>query len=1682
MPTSMIRSALVSAILTATAGVCFGQPVQQPAVPRGGLNPDSFYGKETFQGVSVRDSLEAIKKLEDARRMERLQDWNKAADWYQEVIEKFGDRVVPSGTDSKNNIYQYTGIERPVQEQLAKWPPAGLDAYRNRYGAIAGTMFEKAPQGDQETFSRVMKLYFVTEAGKQAGLRLLDLHLENGNFPEAARIGDRLLDWHPTLIVEKPRVLFRTALAYHLAGDVSKAKARADLLRNKFADATGTLFGKDVILSHALDQLLSNAPPVSVAATTGAVRYYPGGNEERSLIPGDKAKPGARLATIDLSPPPVKVNQQQRQEMEAATGRSSGGAPALGVMPVVDSGELYFQDGSRIYAVSLASGVSLPGWMQSYPNSNGQYTINSWSPARNQQHTLTLTDSHVLAIMGVGDRAAQTTGRLGTDAGTRLVCLTRADGKERWVVRPNTMRVPDDQQAVKSLDFSGSPLIVGENVYVIGRGGKNYTSEDCYVMCLDMNTGGYKWSCFIASANNNAMFGQVMSTDNLSHLAYSSGRVYCLTNLGAAAAIDAYAGTIVWLNIYPRDSAGYDPQMGFRGGFNGRGSGPSSVGAWEFNPVIVQEGKVFLLPIDGRKNLMVYDAGTGAEIKRVALDELGGAVNVTLSAILGVDGNLVFMTGSNLVYCIDWAAFDKSKPEQCVQWRTDFAKQMATRWDKTPVSGRGFVTADSVFVCTTTNLYRIDRTINPKTGLPFGKLTDSYPGRDRVWDEGEGPGNILVTGDQIIVAGAKRVNVYADMNLARKRLDDDVAAAPTNAEPRLRYAEVMFVAGKQDVAMEKLQETVALLGGIKSMRQGPERDHLFNDCITFATKLQKDKKAENIEKTLDLVGDLYDMASSAADGDSQQVNYRMSRARFNRDYKQEGSLEAAVKLYQEILTSPKLRTVPLADEDAGGATQAAIVAEKYIGEVIKLKPTAYAAFEKEATDALAAAGNDPSLLKAVAESYPNSTAAAESMTSAAKAYEGQSAYRLAAHTYGQVYRKYAETLEKTKPAIKMRLLEGMARNYLAMKDPVGDRVETAAGRLSAIVYKLGNGDEKLEKALKLPDGQVLADAGAPFKMALKALQAYRTQAVSAKLPDFHLTPAPTEADKAKFLEDLGKWRDAGAVADKKPRLLRDPFNMDQQVEIADIAALISPPPELQRQHSRTDRIAAWTGGNLVVYPVGEKTPAAQSNAFTSPPRALAWIDDRKSMIAWSESEIAFLEGANLAKKWKVDLRALPRIDVIAGGNSGDEAVAARNNDADDQILLNGGMQRGMILRRRVINGRLIQIGGQAAAVANPAAAGPEQIAFVKPVNDRILVSTTGGQLFAINASTGQLAWHTRLAQAAPVDRILANDDFVVCKVTDSSNTQLVIVDTLTGQLVRRLNFSNDSGNVPVNLALAPDGMLVWTQPDRLCGKDLFEPRRELNYDLPAGQDEVGRGPNQPVNVDANGQVFNPIYAGAVQPDQLVISEGRVLAVTHAGKYVSIYSLESGKLLDYKNADGRRVPARLATVGASTGSQSAITDWSVALNVVGQYVYVTTRQSGPVAYNLDDPFNLFWNGTIDSNTLPNLLHNQPMVGQDYFIVLGQPARRGGMAVNPNGGGGVPVVPNVAVAPNAMQPSNTFRVHAYTRSLTKDGRESGRLDHTRDIRDDAGIIDWEPVEGGLYYLGGDKKLHFLKGGRN
>ena len=76
-----------------------------------------------------------------------------------------------------------------------------------------------------------------------------------------------------------------------------------------------------------------------------------------------------------------------------------------GVFPVVDRGEMFFQDNARVYAVSLESGTPLPGWAETYDGErDGQFAL-----ARVLHAARAAVHGHRhrrrgLAVMGQGDR------------------------------------------------------------------------------------------------------------------------------------------------------------------------------------------------------------------------------------------------------------------------------------------------------------------------------------------------------------------------------------------------------------------------------------------------------------------------------------------------------------------------------------------------------------------------------------------------------------------------------------------------------------------------------------------------------------------------------------------------------------------------------------------------------------------------------------------------------------------------------------------------------------------------------------------------------------------------------------------------------------------------------------------------------------------------------------------------------------------------------------------------------------------------------------------------------------------------------------------------------------------------------------------------------------------------------
>ena len=108
---------------------------------------------------------------------------------------------------------------------------------------------------------------------------------------------------------------------------------------------------------------------------------------------------------------------------------------------------------------------------------------------------------------------------------------------------------------------------------------------------------------------------------NYSHLAYANGHVFVQTNRGAVAGVDLYNGMIDWLATYNRGqqatNPGFNPMM-----LRQQGEMQNQTKPWTFNPVIVSQGLVFTLPLEGR-NLLILDATSGKRFKEIDLDDLG---------------------------------------------------------------------------------------------------------------------------------------------------------------------------------------------------------------------------------------------------------------------------------------------------------------------------------------------------------------------------------------------------------------------------------------------------------------------------------------------------------------------------------------------------------------------------------------------------------------------------------------------------------------------------------------------------------------------------------------------------------------------------------------------------------------------------------------------------------------------------------------------------------------------------------------------------------------------------------------------------------------------------------------------------------------------------------------------------
>src|SRR2546421_1227120 len=324
----LVRSSLISTIICGAVSVLAARIVFN----QGQLALEGSGPVDPQQGVYVRDSAIAADKFELGKRMERLKEWPKSADVYQEILEKYQDRVVPTVTNDKGQAVKYASVTVAVEERLARWPEEGLTVYKTRFEPEAAMLLEQARRDDLGALHRIFSQYFATDTAKTAGMRLMDLYLEQGEFSAAAWIGDRLLEWHPGIAAERASILFRTAVAYHLAGNEEMAKKRAEDLHTNFPNDIGTIAGHDMKFGEAIDQQLASQAPIAAGGGGDSYRMI-NGDVTRSAISTAVAKPGARVWTVPLPAPPLTGQPEQvKQSFTAQYEQARNNGTTIGVI------------------------------------------------------------------------------------------------------------------------------------------------------------------------------------------------------------------------------------------------------------------------------------------------------------------------------------------------------------------------------------------------------------------------------------------------------------------------------------------------------------------------------------------------------------------------------------------------------------------------------------------------------------------------------------------------------------------------------------------------------------------------------------------------------------------------------------------------------------------------------------------------------------------------------------------------------------------------------------------------------------------------------------------------------------------------------------------------------------------------------------------------------------------------------------------------------------------------------------------------------------------------------------------------------------------------------------------------------------------------------------------------------
>ncbi len=283
----------LSLALVPRDGLAQGQPIPLPPVTIGGPGgepvepPKTTVDKLTFP--ENRDTSLKFEAVLDYLNRAKP-DWKVVCELSQGLLDAKSDYFYQFNANSNDPRAdkRRVSVKEEINRLIGTFAKEGKDFYKNINGGIARDLLDRARKTnfDRGLLAEASQKYFHTDAGAEAGRLLAAIHLELGNYSEAAYGYTRLLLRADANDVMDVKSLVKAGIAIKRAGDGKLPDAFADLWARaeKKLPRGGLQIGNDLLTAEKVKAEFDRPIEYAITQLSDAFIGMKGGNATRNGV------------------------------------------------------------------------------------------------------------------------------------------------------------------------------------------------------------------------------------------------------------------------------------------------------------------------------------------------------------------------------------------------------------------------------------------------------------------------------------------------------------------------------------------------------------------------------------------------------------------------------------------------------------------------------------------------------------------------------------------------------------------------------------------------------------------------------------------------------------------------------------------------------------------------------------------------------------------------------------------------------------------------------------------------------------------------------------------------------------------------------------------------------------------------------------------------------------------------------------------------------------------------------------------------------------------------------------------------------------------------------------------------------------------------------------------------------